>query len=80
MIRFKIRWADGKTEYKNYQSREKLQKVLFGNDTDLMKSQVLMIEWAEKGVQFIEDVRKEEVHRSIIGADTNPFGWRKQAL
>jgi hypothetical protein len=80
MIRFKIRWADGKTEYKNYMSREKLEQALFKGDKDLMKSQVSMLEWADKGVQFVEDVRKEEVERHIIGADTNPFGWRKQAL
>jgi hypothetical protein len=79
MIHFKITWTDGSEARKSYQSKEKLMQVLFEGKKSHFTSKVKRLEWVEKGIHHIEDVNSGEIRREVVGADTNPFGWRKEA-
>ncbi|MEM9981214.1 MAG: hypothetical protein AAF734_01885 [Bacteroidota bacterium] len=55
-----------------------IDKFFQGNE-DTFLSEVSFLEWTEKTLFCRKDLKTGEVERRIVGADTNPFGWRKEA-
>ena len=80
MIRFKVFFKNGKIKTLDAKSRDLLLKNFFDNDEEKLKKEVSKIEWADRKIQVSENVETGELERSIIGADTNPFGWRNEAM
>ncbi|MCC5920462.1 MAG: hypothetical protein LAT68_09795 [Cyclobacteriaceae bacterium] len=59
-------------------NREELLRVAFDGDEDKFRSHVEKVMWVEKGLQTTEIVETGEIKRQVVGADTNPYGWRNE--
>lgn len=78
MTHYKLVLRNGNKKHQDATDKQHLIELLFGGDMKKFKDEVSRLEWQEKTLHCIEHTDTGEIEHRVVGADTNPYGWRKE--